>query len=168
MLLWLVVILHSYSRAQDPVSVRSDILYEISADSLYPKNIDQDLTLSVSNASNEQIDVFIVQLDNINNVLWTVVSADLDNQPLWLITGNRKPERSDILAWEYDQENKNLKLYPPNRGAAYKLTTVLRLNLLKSQNIRPGSSTNLNLIVQSGGSLSRCSTNGSAGQLNFR
>ena len=163
-----LVILISSGHAQDLLPARTDIVYEISADSLYPKNIPQDLSISVSNVSNEQIDVFILRLADIDDVVWTVVSAELDTQPLWLIMSDTRPERNDILAWEYDQENKNLKLYPPDKNTAYELTIVLRLNLLKPQGIQARSGKELVLLAQSGGSLSRCSAKGPGNKLTFR
>jgi hypothetical protein len=153
--------------AQDSLPQRSDIIYEVSADTLQRNNSPQDITLSINNGATENIDTFILSLRD-TEVLWTVVSAQMNQQPLWLIMKEGAAERNDILAWQYDREEKMLRLYPPAVGVSYDLDLVLKLNLLRSNQIKKLSGREVLLVTESGGELSRCSLEGSGNQVTFR
>jgi hypothetical protein len=153
--------------AQNQIPERSDILFEISGDSLLRNNNPQDLNLSITCSSAEQVEAYILKLDEVE-VLWTIVSAELNDSPLWLIMNESKSERSDILAWYYDQEDKSLSFYPPQASTNYNLNIMLRINLLKSSRIQKKMGKKISLETQTARGLERCSTNGTGNMITFR
>ena len=153
--------------AQNLASERSDILFALSGDSLLRNNNPQDLNLSITCSSVEQIEAYILKLDEVD-VLWTIVSAELNDQPLWLIMSESKSERSDILAWYYNQEEKSLRFFPPEIGTNYNLNIMLRINLLKANRIQKRMSKQISLETQTARGLERCSTSSTGNMITFR
>ena len=168
LLFCLVLISAVTADAQNSSAGRADIFYEIKADSLSLKNIPQDLNLSVSSAANEKIEVYQLTLEGKKDVLWTVVSAEMNKQPVWLINSDAKSERDDILAWTYDQKTNSLRFYPPGNAQTYELDIMLRMNLLRPQSIAKKSSKELILAARTGGQLLPCSTKGRGNTIAFR
>ncbi len=153
--------------AQEALPLRSDITFEVLTDSLQRNNSPQDLTLSVSSSAGEGIDYFTIKMNG-TEVLWTVVSAEMDAQQLWLIMNEGKADRENILAWKYDQEEGTLRFYPPQGVTIFDLTMVLRANLLKSHIIQKKSEKEVVLLAQSGGDLSRCTSRGNGNKVSFK
>ncbi len=167
LIILIIVAMIFYAGAQNPVSTRTDISYEVSADSLIRNNSPQDLNLSITCESGEDIDAYVLILAG-TEALWTVVSAELNDQPLWLIMDEGKAERNDILAWQYDQVEKVLRFYPPPGSNNYDLNMVLQINLLRSNSIQKKSVREVALEAQSAGGLSRCSTIDAGNRIAFK
>ena len=167
LILFIIAFIVVQAGAQNTVPVRSDISYEVSADSLLRNNSPQDLKLSLTCGSADDIDAYVLRLSD-GEALWTVVSAELNGQPLWLIMNEGKPERSDVLAWQYDQTEKILRLYPPPGNNNYDLNLVLQVNLLRSNTIKKMSIKEVALETESSGSLSRCSNKGIGNKVAFK
>jgi hypothetical protein len=153
--------------AQDDYPQRSDIVYEVTADSLERNNNPQDLTITINCQTSESINSYLLKLKD-TDVLWTIVTAEKDEQPLWLIMEEGRADRDDILAWNYDQEEKVLRFFPQATGITYRMNLVLRLNLLKSHAIQKSSVGQIVLLVESGGEFSRCSSTEDGNQIGFR
>ena len=159
--------IYQSANAQDVVPVRSDIRFEISADSLSRNKNPQDITLSITSNTADEIEVYKIYLNN-TDVLWTVVSAELNGQPLWLIMDNSKSERSEILVWHHDQEENNLIFYPPSGSTNYSLNLNVRLNLLRSNTLEKKSAGTVILEAQSKEIVSRCSATGRGDRVFFK
>jgi hypothetical protein len=162
-----LVVLISSGHAQDLLPARTDIVYEISADSLSLNNVPQDLNLSITCGSPDLINAYILRLDE-TAVLWTLVSAELDNQPLWLIMNDNNSERSDILAWQYDPLEKVLRFYPPKIGIHYDLKMALKICLLQPGPIQKKSSKEVALEALTTNGITRCATKGSGNRVVFK
>jgi len=165
--LWLVVFLISSGRGQDLLPARTDIVYEISADSLSLNNVPQDLNLSITCGSSDVINAYILRLDE-TAVLWTIVSAELNNQPLWLIMNENNSERSDILAWQYDPLEKVLRFYPPKISTNYDIKIALRICLLQAGHIQKKSSKEVALEALTTNGIARCTTKGPGNRVVFK
>jgi hypothetical protein len=155
-ILLILVTLIVHSEGQNPIATRLDISYNVAADSLFRKNNPQNLNLSIACGSSEVIDVYRVTMSD-TEVLWTVVSAELNGQPLWLIMNNGQSPRNNILAWDYDEEQKMLRFYPPPESNTYNLDLHLQINLLHSGSIQKKSTREVILEAQAAGNLTRCS-----------
>ena len=166
-ILLIVAVMIFQAGAQNSAPIRSDISYEVSADSLLRNNSPQDLNLSITCGSSEDIETYLLSLSE-TEALWTVVSAELNGQPLWLIMNEGKAERNDILAWQYDQVENLLRLYPPPGINNYELNMVLRINLLRSNTIKKTSEKEVALEAQSRGVLTRCTTKGAGNRIAFK
>ena len=105
---------------------------------------------------------------NGTEVLWTVVSAEMNAQQLWLIMNEGKADRENILAWYYDREEGELRFFPPPGVTNFDLNMVLRVNLLRSHIIQKKSEKEVALLAQSGGDLSRCATRGNGNIVSFK
>jgi len=166
-ILFTIIVFIIHAGAQNNIPLRSDITYEVSADSLQRNNSPQDLTISISSGTIDDVDKFILSLSD-TQVLWTVVSAEMNGQPLWLIMNETKAERADILAWQYDSNENELKLFPPSVGMNYELDLVLQVNLLNSNKLHKASGKEVVLVTESDGNAASCSLKGNGNRVGFR
>jgi hypothetical protein len=79
-----------------------------------------------------------------------------------------KSERNNILAWQYDKAENVLRLYPPAGRNNYDLNLLLRVNMLRSNTIKKMSEKEVALQAQSGGVVSRCTTQGAGNRIAFK
>ncbi len=153
--------------AQDTLPTLSAIQYQIQTDSLSRTNIPQDLSLTITAGSVGNRNNLILNIDNVS-AFWTVVSANLNNQTLWLINSQTPSERENVLAWNYNKEEKSLYLYPTENQLSSDLNLVVRLNLLKANEINNKSATTVNLIADVGNIRYQCVPTGAGNGISFR
>jgi len=167
LILIIVSVIIFQAGAQNSVPQRSDISYNVLADSLLRNNGPQDLKISITCGASEDIATYILRLND-TQVLWTVVSAEMNEQPLWLIMDENRADRDNILAWQYDREEGVLRVSPPPGMVNYNLNMTLRINLLRSNIIQKKSEKEVVLLAQSTGGLSRCATRDSGNKVSFK
>jgi hypothetical protein len=163
---WIFLLLFSLS-AQDNLPVYSSVQYEVQADSLLKTNEPQTISISISSNSSTGIDAYELKINSLK-VLWTIVSANLNSEPIWLINEDTNPDKENVLAWNYDPEENLLRVYPSDWQAGYDLELITRMSLLQPGLIDRSDSKNLSLETELGGVKYRCLPRGSGDNLTFK
>ena len=153
--------------AQDNLPTLSAIQYQIQTDSVSRTSSPQDITVTVSAGSVNDLSDLILGIDEVS-AFWTVVSANLNDQTLWLINSPAPSEKQNVLAWRFDQEENSLYLYPRDDQLSSDLTLIVRLNLLRPNRIASQSSTTINMLADVGNVRYQCVTTGSGNTISFR
>jgi len=153
--------------AQDNLPVYSSVEYEIQADSLLKTNEPQQISISISSTSSAGIDAYELKINSLK-VFWTIVSANLNTEPIWLINADTKPDKENVLAWNYDPEENLLRLYPSDWQRGYDLQLIVRMSILQPGLIEKSDSKNLSLETELGGVKYKCLPRGSGDNITFK
>jgi len=153
--------------AQDTLPALAAIQYQIQTDSLSRTSSPQDITVSVFAGSVSDLSDLSLSIDDVS-AYWTVVSANLGDQTLWLINAQVPSEKQNVLAWQFDQKDNSLYFYPREDQLSSDLTLVVRLNLLRPNRIVRRISTTINLLADIGNVRYQCVATGSGNTISFR
>ena len=163
----LVTTLTMIAGAQEILPSLSDIQYEIQADSLSRANTSQDVFISITCASINEVSNYVLKIEEAAALL-TVVSAEINNESIWLINDKSKSDRDNVLAWYYYPEENVLRLYPSDWQTSYTLDLVVRINLLKPSAIVKKARSSVNLQIESETGNFQCATTGRGNRIAFR
>lgn len=152
--------------AQNSNQKTSDIQINVITESLEKTKNPQQLTIEINKNTLNTPANLSVEIENVDADL-TLVSAKLNNQDLWLINTSTSANNDKVLAWSYDKETQQLKLYPYNWNSTYILEIDVQVNMKNISQIENQQSTNIILISEiSGGTFEALPTgNGSEIQL---
>ena len=164
----LVIVLSLISlNAQDNLPVFSDVQYELQADSLLKTNQPQEITISISCNSPGELDAYEIKIYDLR-VLWTIVSARIDGEPLWLVNMNSRSEKENVLAWYYDREENLVRLHPSNLSSAYTLEVTIQASILQPALLTDSESRLVRVEANLDGQKYRCTPAGSGGEMRFK
>ena len=153
--------------AQDNLPVYSAVQYEVRADSLLKTNQPQEVTILISCNSSGGLDAYEIKIDDLK-VLWTLVSANLNDQSVWLVNAESKSDNEKVLAWQYDSEQDLLRLFPADWSSGYQLEVTVRASILQPALLEKNDSRIVLLEVDVGGQKYQCATSGSGGDMTFK
>jgi len=153
--------------AQDNLPVYSSVEYEVQADSLLKTNEPQQISISLSSNSSTGIDAYELKIYDLK-ILWTIVSASLNAEPIWLINADSKSDQENVLAWNYNSEQNLLRLYPSDWQAGYDLELIVRLSILQPGLIMKSDLKNISLETELGGVKYKCIPRGSGDNITFK
>jgi len=153
--------------AQDNLPLYSAVQYEVQADSLFRSNEPQDLIVSISSSSSQGLESYELKIYDLK-VLWTLVSATFNNEPIWLVKADSKSDNEKVLSWNYDREQSLLRLYPPDWQSGYELEVTVRLSILEPGLVKKTDAKNLSLEAEFGGTKYQCSPRGSGSDMTFK
>jgi hypothetical protein len=153
--------------AQDNLPVYSAVQYEVRADSLVKTNQPQEVTISISCSSPGDLKYYELKIYDLK-VLWTLVSATLNDQPIWLVNAGSKSENEKVLAWHYDSEQNLLRLFPMGWQSGYRLKVTVRASILQPALLEKTDGRVVILEAEVGGQKYQCSTTGSGGDMTFK
>jgi hypothetical protein len=100
--------------------------------------------------------------------VWTILAAELDGEPLWLVGADSKSGRENVLAWRYDQKEKSLFVFPFDWISGSNLILTVQIHLLNPSQIAAGSTQVLNLKIESASGVFLGSPGGQGNVLAFR
>jgi hypothetical protein len=164
----LVIVISLISlNAQDNLPVYSVVQYEVQADSLLKTNQPQDVTISISCNSPGGLDAYEIKIYDLK-VLWTIVSANLDDQALWLVNADSKSEKENVLAWYYDLEQNLLRLHPSDWPSDYTLELTVRVSILQPALLIKNDSRIVTVEADVSGQQFMCSPSGSGSEMTFK
>jgi len=153
--------------AQENLPTYSAVEYEIQADSLLKSNEQQDMLISISSSSSGGLDAFELKIYDLK-VMWTIVSAKLDNEEIWLVNSGAKSERENVLAWEYDSDQNLLRIFPSDWQSGYDLELMVRLNILQPGLVKKNDTKSIALEVDIAGTKYQCSPRGTGSDMTFK
>ena len=153
--------------AQDTLPVNSAMQYEVQADSLLKSNQPQNLQIIISCNSSAGLNFYEIKINGLK-VLWTLVSAKLNEQPVWLVNSNTRTDNNKVLAWYYDSEQSLLRLYPAEWEATYVLDLTVSASILQPAKLSKSDSKLVSLEADLGGQKFTCVTTESGGEMTFK
>ena len=153
--------------AQDNLPTYSAVQYEVQADSLFRSNEPQEVIISISSSSSPGPEAYELKIYDLKT-LWTLVSAKLNNEAIWLVNADSKSDNQNVLSWNYDQELSLLRLYPPDWPSEYELEVTVRLSILEPGLVKKSNAKSLALEADLGGARFQCSPRGSGGDMSFK
>jgi hypothetical protein len=153
--------------AQDSLPTYSAVQYEVQADSLFRSNEPQELIISISSRSSQGLEAYELKINDLK-VLWTLVSATLNNEAIWLVNADSKSDNQNVLSWNYDPEQSLLRLYPQDWQSEYELEVTVRLSILEPGLVKKSDAKSVALEADFGGTKFQCSPRGSGGDMTFK
>jgi hypothetical protein len=153
--------------AQDNLPVYSGVEYEVRADSLIKTNQPQDLTILISGNSPRGLDAYELKIYDLK-VLWTLVSANLNGESIWLVNEETRSENEKVLAWNYDSEENLLRLFPAEWSSGYNLEVTVKASILQPALLEKTDSRIVALEADVGGTKYQCAPTGSGGDMTFK
>ena len=153
--------------AQDNLPVYSAVQYRILTDSLYKSNEPQDMLIAVTNSSPGSVEAYELRIYDLK-VFWTIVSARLNGEDLWLVNRDLNSEDVNVVSWNYDSDKNLLRIYPPARQAGYELELMIRMSILQPGLITKSDSKNISLEADLGGVTYSCLPGDSGDHINFK
>jgi hypothetical protein len=153
--------------AQDNLPITSAVQYEIQADSLVKTNQPQEVTISITCNSPNDLESYELKIYDLK-VLWTLVSANLNDQPIWLVNAESQSENEKVLAWQYNAEQNLLRLFPAAWQSGYRLDVTVRASILQPALLEKTDSRSVLLEADVGGQKYQCSTTQSGGEMTFK
>jgi hypothetical protein len=139
----------------------------VQADSLLKTNQPQDLIISISCTSPVGLEAYEIKIYDLK-VLWTIVSANLNDQSIWLVNADSKSDNENVLAWYYDSEQNLLRLHPSEWQSGYILDIKIRASILQPALLEKNDSQIVTLEANVGGQKYQCSPGGSGDDMTFK
>ena len=153
--------------AQDNLPTYPAVQYEVQADSLLKTNEPQDLLISITCNASGGVDTYQIKIYDLK-VLWTIVSATLNDEPIWLVNTDSKSDKENVLAWKYDSQQSVLRLFPFEWQSGYELELMIRLSILQPGLVTKSDSKSIVLEAELGGRKYQCSPRGSGSEMTFK
>jgi hypothetical protein len=163
---FLVLIVIGNSQSQQVKPVTADIALEVITQSLKLSQEPQRLVLKISCQSAQEIQCFDLKLTTVQ-AIWSVVSATLNDQSLWLIKSGMSVNQDKILAWDFSTEDSKLSLFTHPWQVPYVLQLELQVNLKNINELSEDYADNLILESIMSGESFQCSTIGRGNRINF-
>jgi hypothetical protein len=120
----------SSALSQQVLPVLTEIKYQVISDTLKITNKPQIITLVITNESGEKLNALQVRFAKLD-MYWTLIRGSLNKKNLWLIQSDISPAQKNVLAWEYNEANKQLILYQENFSTPFRLELEIQLNLVE-------------------------------------
>ena len=132
--------------AQSANRKSTDIQISVNTESIEKTIQPQELVMEINKNIQGQPGFMSVGFENVESGL-TLVSAKLNNDELWLINSAASSTNEKVIAWDFDEENSRLVLYPYNWNSPYVLELNIQVNLKNLSSIE--NSDNANVILTS-------------------
>lgn len=114
--------------AQSANRKSTDIQISVNTESIEKTIQPQDLVVEISKNYLGRPGFMSIGIENVNAGL-TLVSSKLNNDDLWLINSSTSSTNEKVIAWEFDEENSRILLYPYNWNSPYILELNIQVNL---------------------------------------
>ncbi len=120
--------------AQQENLVTSAIKFEVVSESLQITEKPQTVSVKITCGSGDFGKFFNLRIAK-TDAVWSLISARLNGDSLWLIQSNSAPSQNEVLSWETEKSKSQLILYPAAWQSAYVLDLEIQINLEQSSNI---------------------------------
>ena len=114
--------------AQIVKPVNPNIIMEVLSESKNIDDEDQYIQVQISCQTFDVVNTIFLSFEN-TPARWTVVSAQLNDELLWLLKAGTKTTHDKVLAWDFDESMRELKLFPSNWQVPYVLDLQLQMNM---------------------------------------
>jgi hypothetical protein len=154
-------------RAQDISTLSDAVRIENRTAEVQRSAEPQAVQIRLENAGLTNVQVCEISIENAAAVL-TPLEIRKDGQPLWLIRSSAAATREKVIAWEFDQTENKLKIYPADWNNAGILEIDLELSLRDSASIETNTNYTIQADVRSGQDYLRAVPSGEGNQISFR
>lgn len=120
--------------AQEENLVTSEINFEVVSESLQITKKPQTVSVRITCGSGEFVQFFNLRFAE-TDAVWSLISARLNGDSLWLIQSNSAPSQNKVLSWETEKGKSQLILYPAAWQSDYVLDLEIQINLEKTSDI---------------------------------
>jgi len=167
-----LILLFSFSvitalQAQSTIPVNNNITIEILSPNLQISNEPQFLQTKIlvqSAQPLQYLDLKLVQTE----ATWSVVSANLNGKPIWLVQSDTTVNNPDVLGWSFNKDDFTLRLQPAAWVMPYTLELEMQINLTNLKNMETITLDEVRALVQLPGGLYSCASSGRGVQINLQ
>ena len=160
------MIMLSVVYGQNQLPVTSEVTIEVLSPSLTISKQPQNMTIRIGANSIGSLEFIAIQLDS-TQAVWTVLSARVDGQELWLVQSDARPDKDNLMGWQYNSEMQMLQIYPGQWPAGFQLELEVQLNLINTRAAGERTSDRVIAMASTGTILSRCSESGQGGLISL-
>ncbi len=160
------MIMFSVVFGQDQLPVTNQINIEVLSPSITISKQPQNMTIRIGANDAASLDFIALQLDS-TQAVWTVLSARVDGQELWLVQSDVRPDKDNLMAWRYDSETQLLRIYPGQWPAGFELDLEVQLNLVNLRTAGEKISDRVVALASISSVVSRCSESGRGGLISL-
>jgi biopolymer transport protein ExbD len=129
--------LYSILPAQSSLTPTQQIGYEVLTAALTVNPEPQSLQIKIDNTGSATVNDLRIHLADVKGKL-TLVYAEKNDTPLWLIQSPDNSTRENVLSWEFSDSTGVLSLYPFPYPQTYTLTLEVQVNLNGIMEPSPG------------------------------
>lgn len=153
--------------AQDTKPTTSSLTFEVLNTSLKMSKEPQNINILINCDGSQNIEAVTLKITQIKAV-WSVVSAKLNDQSLWLIKSEDGGNKSNVLAWNLNTQDSELILFPNEWSTPYTMELEIQLNLDDIKNSQNEVPTTIIMEAIMAGISYQCSPTGRGNQLNMQ
>jgi hypothetical protein len=132
--------------AQNSNRKTSDIQINVNTESIEKTIQPQELLVEINKNIQAKPGYMSIGIENIDMGL-TLVGAKINNEELWLINSAISSTNEKVIAWDFDEENSRLVIYPFNWNSPYLLDLKIQVNLKNLSSI--DNNNNVTVILTS-------------------
>jgi hypothetical protein len=143
-----------------------DLTIEVLNEALKSNKDPQIISAIIQCGSAQDLQVLTLKMNNLKSV-WSVISAKLNEQALWLIKSDVSANNEKVLAWNHETGSSELKLYPSVWQVPYVLELEIQINVTNTNRSLKEQSETLNMEATISGVSYRCAADGRGNQLNI-
>ncbi len=140
----IILIVPLFLQAQTSYPQTSDIRFDVNTESLELTNKPQELAITIDKLNQEKPGSIKIDFEKIESV-FTLISARLNGEELWLIKTNTSATNPKVLAWNFDKTDLKLVLYPSNWASPYSIELLIQVNIKNSSSMKDIESDIVNL-----------------------
>jgi hypothetical protein len=120
--------------AQQENLITSEIKFEVDSESLQITEKPQTISVKIACESAEVVQFYNLRFAE-TDAVWSLISARLNGDSLWLIQSNSAPSQNKVLSWETEKSKSHLILFPASWQSGYVLELEIQINLEHTSNI---------------------------------
>lgn len=152
--------------AQTDRPITYDLTIEVLNETLKSNKDPQNIIVIINCNSAQDLQALTLKMNKMKSV-WSVISAKINEQTLWLIKADVSASNDKVLAWNHKTESSELKLYPSAWQVPYVLELEIQLNLNDTNGSLKESTETLIMEATVSGTSYQCATEGRGNQLNL-
>jgi hypothetical protein len=152
--------------AQDNPPLTEDVTVEVQNTELEKRGKSQTLQVEITCNSSVAGQTMNLQLRGITGK-YILVSAERDDQPLWLIQSETANENDVVLSWQ-TADDTQLRLFPGNWPAPYRLNLQIQASLTNLKDVVNITETQLDVLIPGAGGEELASPTGRGNKISLK
>ena len=136
-----------FLNAQNANRKSTDIQINVNTESIEKTIQPQELLVEINKNIQAKPGYMSIGIENVDAGL-TLVGAKLNNEELWLINSATSSTNEKVVAWDFEEENSRLVIYPFNWNSPYLLDLKIQVNLKNLSSIENNNNVTVVLTSQ--------------------
>jgi hypothetical protein len=164
---FLLMLLISSLCGQDIKPVTTEIRYEVLDELIDVDQEEQALNIQVTSLTLTGIKYLSIGFEKIP-ARWSLISAELNGEKLWLVKADIHPGNDKVLAWDYSPGSNQIRLFPHTWQAPYVLDLQMQLNFESRVDSQETSDERVLVEAELSGTAFLATPTGRGDKINFR